>query len=105
MQGCYLIHFEQKHRHAQHYIGCSEHIAWRIQRHLNNTGAALLRHLNRLGIGWNVVRVWETKCESERYSLEKQLKSRKKAAELCPICNPKVSVDQGLVKKAVLYKP
>lgn len=104
MEGCYLIHFDQKHHHAQHYIGCSQHIGWRIRRHLDNNGARLLKTLNGLGISWQVVRVWPVCGVDERYKLEQQLKSRKKSATFCPICNPNVQVDWDEVKEAATWK-
>src|SRR3954454_21531768 len=56
----YLIHFEEKLHHAQHYIGFVEcNLEQRIKKHKNNKGAKLLAAINDKGIPWEVVRVWE----------------------------------------------
>ena len=103
MQGVYLVHFETKYKHAGHYLGASQDIAWRIQKHLSNNGAALLSHLNRVGIKWNVVRVWPV--DNNLYQQEKKLKAWKKSPQLCPICNPKVKLDEEMVTEATTWKP
>lgn len=93
----YLLHFERPiapGRHtAQHYIGHADNLAARIQTHErgrrynllgNPTGCARIVEVAReRGIGFKVARVW-----SGGYELERQLKARKEAPRLCPICNP-----------------
>lgn len=79
----YLIHFAQKLHHAQHYIGfVDRNLKQRIKKHRSNTGAKLLAAVNRHGIQWEVVKVWEDGSRD----LERRLKSRKKARCICPIC-------------------
>jgi len=79
----YLIHFNEKLHHAQHYIGFVEHnLKQRIKKHKSNKGAKLLIAVNGKGIQWEVVRVWE---EGDR-GLERQLKNRKKSRCICPVC-------------------
>ena len=79
----YLIHFEEKLHHAQHYIGFVEKdLKQRIKKHKNNKGAKLLIAVNQKGIQWEVVRVWET---GDR-TLERKLKNCKKARCFCPLC-------------------
>jgi len=79
----YLIHFSEKLHHAQHYIGFVDgNLQARIKRHKRNKGAKLLAAVNRLGIQWDVVKVWE---QGDR-QLERKLKNQKKARCLCPVC-------------------
>ena len=55
----YLIHFQSKLHHAEHYLGFVErNLKQRIKKHRAGTGAKLLAALNRMGIEWDVVRVW-----------------------------------------------
>lgn len=83
MSRVYLAHFERKLHHAQHYIGFTTlPIELREKRHRSEHGAKILRALQRLGIEWKIVRVWEG---GDR-ALEQTLKKRKKARELCPVC-------------------
>lgn len=77
----YLIHFERKLHHAQHYIGYTANLENRMEDHRTNNGACLLRALNRQKIQWSVVRTWEG-----GKTLERRLKNWKKARQLCPIC-------------------
>ena len=79
----YLIHFQSKLHHAQHYIGFVEtDLLQRIELHLSNKGAKLLAAVNNQGIRWQVVRVW---LEGDR-RIERKLKNYKKARCFCPIC-------------------
>jgi hypothetical protein len=55
----YLIHFEEKLHHAQHYLGFVESdLLQRIALHQSGRGAKLLAAVNEKGIKWRVVRVW-----------------------------------------------
>jgi predicted GIY-YIG superfamily endonuclease len=79
----YLIHFEEKLHHAQHYIGfVDKNLQQRIKKHKSNKGAKLFVAVNNKGIPWEVVRVWEG---GDR-QLERRLKNRKKSRCLCPLC-------------------
>lgn len=94
----YLLHFEEPispGRHtAQHYIGHADNLASRIQtqelgrrRNLlgNPTGCArIVEVAHERGNHFKVARVWRG-----GYELERQLKRRKEAPVLCPICNPR----------------
>lgn len=90
----YLIHFEQPYHHARHYIGFTdgdETLEQRIDRHRRGDGAKLLRAVSQAGIEFKVVRVWE---HGDR-TMERRLKSRKKAWRYCPVCR------ETMKKKAV----
>lgn len=80
----YLIHFDEPYKHAQHYIGFTEHFDERMDCHKSGTGSRLLEVVNKAGIGWKVVRTWE----GDR-KLERKLKNQKKASRLCPVCKAK----------------
>lgn len=86
----YLIHFDQKLHHAQHYIGFVDHPAHslesRLEYHKKGLGSKLLRAVGQKGIEFKVVRTWE---EGDR-NFERKLKNQKNASKLCPVCNPKV---------------
>lgn len=78
----YLIHFDRKLRHAQHYLGFADDVDKRLKRHRSNRGARLLAACNRLGIEWKCVRRWD---EGDR-AFERKLKGLKNAKSLCPVC-------------------
>lgn len=82
----YLIHFQTKLHHAQHYIGfVADDLMQRIELHRSNRGAKLLAALNNNGINWQVVRVW---MSGDR-TLERRLKNYKKSKCFCPVCSGK----------------
>ena len=79
----YLIHFNEKLYHAQHYIGFVErNLKQRIKKHKTNKGAKLLIAVNGKGITWEVVKMWE---KGDR-QLERKLKNRQKSRCFCPVC-------------------
>ena len=81
----YLIHFEAKYGHAQHYLGISKDVSRRIEEHRAGQGNPLLKAVTLAGIPWCVVRTW---TDANRMQ-EVQLKSRHNTPKLCPVCNPK----------------
>jgi predicted GIY-YIG superfamily endonuclease len=78
----YLIHFEEKYHHAQHYIGWTENIDNRFKSHLKNNGSKLLKAVNKKGIKYKIIKTWE----GTRF-FERRMKKWKKAKIFCPICN------------------
>lgn len=87
----YLIHFERRHYRALHYMGwTSLTLSERLQRHLTDRGAKLLRAINQLGIGYQVVRQWENVPQS----FEITLKRRKNHKSLCPVCMGELTYEQ-----------
>lgn len=80
----YLVHFDQKLSHAQHYLGSARNVDARIAHHRAGSGAKILKAANEHGITWNVVRTWEAGNDGRK--LERQLKNRKNAKKLCPAC-------------------
>lgn len=77
----YLIHFEEKLAHAQHYIGFSNDVEARHARHSRCDGARILRACKMAGIGFEVVRTWV----GDR-NMERRLKNQRNAKRMCPVC-------------------
>jgi predicted GIY-YIG superfamily endonuclease len=83
----YLLHFQSPispSHTTQHYIGWAEDLESRITAHRNGRGARLCQVAKERGISFTVVRTWQ----GDR-KLERQLKNRKNAPRLCPVCNTK----------------
>ena len=80
----YLIHFEKNLEHARHYIGATDDVQARLERHKQGLGANILRVCNEHNIDYKVVRIWDSKP----IGFERLLKNRKNAPSLCPVCNP-----------------
>lgn len=78
----YLIHFDKPYKHAQHYLGSAENLDERLKRHRNGKGAKLLDIIQKAGISWQVVRIWDNATRK----LEKNLKRQQHNKRLCPIC-------------------
>ena len=79
----YLIHFDTKFGHAQHYVGFTDNYSRRISEHRLSRGAKLLTAVNLAGIGWSVVKVWKDGRGRERH-----IKRQKNTKRFCPVCNP-----------------
>src|SRR5262249_51267783 len=77
----YLIHFSEAYRHAKHYMGFTDDLDGRLERHASGQGARLLAVLKSAGISWRCVRTWPGSRK-----LERQLKNRKETPRLCPVC-------------------
>lgn len=86
----YLIHFDKKLHHAQHYIGFVDEpvhkLGKRVEYHRKGKGSKLLKALVEKEIGFSVIRTWD---DGDR-NFERKLKNQKKSSRLCPICNPKL---------------
>ena len=67
--------------HTQHYIGLTGDLDKRDNAHRSRKGSRLLAVAQDRGIDFHVVRTWDG-------NREKELKRRKDARQLCPICNP-----------------
>jgi hypothetical protein len=79
----YLIHFDQPFHHASHYLGFTKMgMEHRLARHGTTDGSRLLLAVKKAGIPFKVVRTWLDKTRG----FERQLKNRKKASLLCPVC-------------------
>lgn len=81
----YLLHFETKLAHAQHYIGYARerNIESRIQHHQNGSGARILQVCNERGIKYILARIWPGADKN----FERRLKNCKKPSRFCPICH------------------
>lgn len=78
----YLLHFEPAFKHARHYIGWSQDINQREAAHHSGRGSRLVQYALQAGCTVTLARVWEGRTRA----FERQLKRRKEAPRLCPIC-------------------
>ena len=79
----YLIHFERKLSHAQHYLGYTTDLENRLAAHHCGNGSRLLAEVIRQNINWQLVRTWN----GDR-TLERKLKRRKKQPPAVPDLQP-----------------
>lgn len=88
MSCVYLIHFEEKFNHAQHYIGRTKYSnPWRrIEYHFNGRGARLTQAVYKARIKMRLVRIWK---DGDR-QLEQDLKNRHNGKSFCPLCSKKM---------------
>lgn len=83
----YLIHFNKKFSHAQHYIGFVDHLKGhtfesRLEYHKKGADSKLMRAVTQAGISVRVADIWP---DGDR-NFERMLKNKKKARCFCPIC-------------------
>lgn len=89
----YLLHFDRPYKHARLYIGyvqSAQHLENRLQEHRSGQGARLLQVVIACGIGFTLARTRDGGRD-----LERQLKRRKCASRLCPICRRSESDDHS----------
>jgi hypothetical protein len=79
----YLLHLDAPFGHARHYTGFANDLYGRLAHHGTSTGANLLLHVAKAGIGWQLARTWR----GDRY-LERRLKRAGGASRRCPVCRP-----------------
>ena len=90
----YLLHFDHKYHHAQHYIGFTDNLEIRIQQHISGTGSKLLKAVYKANIHITIVRIWQ----GDR-KLERLLHNKHNSKRLCPICrNNKWNVKKEVYK-------
>ena len=78
----YLIHFDKKLHHSQHYLGFAEDsIEARFDQHCKGNGAKILRRCNEWGIEYKIVAIFE----GDR-NLERKMKNGKNLKKYCPHC-------------------
>jgi hypothetical protein len=84
----YLLHFDRPFAHARHYLGWASpgNLHLRLAHHGSESGANLMWHVAKAGIGWDLARTWP----GDRY-LERRLKRRGGAARICPLCRPELA--------------
>jgi len=104
MSTVYLLHFSAPlapGRHtARHYIGFAEDLAPRINAHARGRGARFTEVAHERGLTFIVARTWN----GDR-KLERQLKRRKCAPRLCPICNGRHPVQMPLLPGECAFIP
>jgi predicted GIY-YIG superfamily endonuclease len=77
----YLICLNTPLGNAKHYIGWSKNPEGRLFYHRKGTGSKFLRACNKIGIEYDIVKIWA----GDR-SLERKFKNLRKSASLCPHC-------------------
>lgn len=93
----YLIHFERRLHHAQHYVGYTDNLKRRFSEHRRgNNSSPLLAAARAAGIAWRIVRVWPKAGRD----LERAIKQSHHTARYCPECNALVEVELDLPKYA-----
>lgn len=80
--GVYLIHFSPAYKHAKHYTGYADDIGRRVAEQSKGIGARLCNVAVDAGCQVVLARIWPGKDRK----FERQLKNRKNAPRLCPIC-------------------
>jgi hypothetical protein len=83
----YLVHFQRRYKHAQHYLGfCeSDDVRTRMERHTVGRGARLLAAVSGASIAMRVARLWRGRKADRTF--ERKLKNSCRLAKLCPVCS------------------
>ncbi len=83
----YLLHFERPigsanpRGQARHYLGYARNLQERLDAHQAGNGSRLMAAVASAGVPWQLARTWRGGRD-----LERKLKNRHNAKQLCPIC-------------------
>ena len=88
----YLLHLDPAYKHARHYTGYAEpgNLQARLAAHAAGTGARLMQVIKEAGGTFRLARTWPGGRTRER-----ELKNRRDAPRLCPICTQHPKPAQG----------
>jgi predicted GIY-YIG superfamily endonuclease/N-acetylglutamate synthase-like GNAT family acetyltransferase len=86
MSFIYVLHFDEKLSHAQHYVGCTDNLKARLLAHATGAGSRICRELMNRGINWRLGGLFETSHRNMR-KLERGLKDQRHASRYCQVCN------------------
>jgi predicted GIY-YIG superfamily endonuclease len=82
----YILHFDTKLHHAEHYVGSAANVPARLEDHAKGHGARLTQVLIEKGITWRLGAVAQCHDPKHRRVCERHLKNMKKARLFCEIC-------------------
>ena len=89
----YLLHFHQRLRHAQHYLGATEDLIRRLAEHEHGHGSKYMAAVVAAGISWELVDTVEPRPGQTIWELEREMKgdprgpgSKGSRARYCSIC-------------------
>ena len=90
----YLLHFEPRYKHAQHYLGITENLESRIAEHRSGHGARLLEVVVGAGVEFVVARTWPNGTRAQE-----RAKKGRGLAPLCPICRERAKKEKSKAAK------
>lgn len=93
----YLLHFEQKFKHAAHYLGSTINLEARLELHRVGSGARLMEVIAEHGISWHVSKIWQCESPEQARLLESRLKGWHHDGRLCPECKGMPADPQALL--------
>jgi predicted GIY-YIG superfamily endonuclease len=90
IEGVYLLHFETKYKHSQHYLGYGTDVHRRVQAQLDckRTAAKFVKVVHKAGIKIVLARLWLGATRTR----ERQIKNTHNLKSYCPICRETVDV-------------
>jgi hypothetical protein len=77
----YLLHFEDRHRHAQHLLWYDDDPAWSVRANELGFGPGLVGAMRERGVPFVCVRVWHGGKEIRR-----ELRRAHNNRRWCPLC-------------------
>lgn len=86
----YVIHFDHKRHHAQHYMGASNNLFQRLKDHATGRAAKLTKALWEDSEEWELAAIYKPKptVTTPIFDLETKAKRAHATITFCPLCNP-----------------
>lgn len=100
----YILHFDQKLAHAQHYTGSTADLATRLIAHATGAGSRICRALYHQGVNWQLAALGVTDRTGMR-AIERHVKNQNNIARYCPFCSPTPKAIPGTIPYPVETLP
>ena len=82
----YVLHFDSKLSHAEHYVGCTHNIFDRLTAHANGAGSRLTQVLRENGFRWRLGALGVCPSHASVRRVERNVKKQHNAKRYCEVC-------------------
>lgn len=90
----YILHFDTKLSHAQHYVGSTTNLKYRLKAHALGFAANLTKVIAGHGIGWQLATLLKVERGNFR-AIERLIKKQNNGPRYCKICTKQAPVPKG----------
>ncbi len=88
----YILHFDEKYKGAQHYLGATTNLDRRLGEHRSGRGNGLIKAVLDTGTPITLTNVIDN---DDVFKLEKQIKKSKNNKRMCPVCAGLITLESA----------
>ncbi len=90
----YIIHFDTRLSHAEHYVGSTNTLEARLKAHAKGYGARITKELKTQRTNWRLSTLYHARNQTHR-EIEARIKKQKNTPAFCKICTEQPRVPKG----------